>query len=64
MESMISCPLCGEQVLIEIEPYDNPISSFMKELTSGIAEKTEHFKGLKTCKCGKTITLSLFITAV
>jgi len=64
MESIVNCPECGEQVIVEMLPYQEAISGLMQMLESSMGVgKTEHFEGESKCKCGKKITATLHITA-
>jgi hypothetical protein len=64
MESIVICPCCGEQVHMAMKPYREAVSDVMKmfEGSMGVG-KTEHFEGEHKCKCGKTVTATLHVTA-
>jgi hypothetical protein len=64
MESIVNCPSCGSEVMVVMEPYNDPVNRLLEqfEKSTGIG-KTEHFEGMNKCKCGKNIVASLHVTA-
>lgn len=64
MESIVNCPVCGEQVPVILTNYKQPITDIMAAFEKSIGVgKTDHFDGECKCKCGLIVTVSLHATA-
>jgi len=64
LESIVNCPICGEQVMVVLKPYREVMGDLMKIFEGSIGVgKTEHFEGSNICKCGRKVTTSIHVTA-
>jgi len=69
MESYVNCPACGELIRMELEQYSD---SMMAQLVSlgkqaGLfnnEEKTASYGCHTDCKCGKTVMMTINVTAL
>jgi len=64
MESIIFCPMCGEQLLVVMTAYQAMLSGLMKAIEGSIGVGiNDHFEGVSKCKCGRNVRATLHITA-
>jgi len=64
LESIVICPMCGEQVMVVVKPYPGIIGDMMKMIVGSMdVGKTDHFEGSNICKCGRKVTTSIHVTA-
>ena len=63
MESIVNCPICGEQVYVVMKSYEEKLPVFIKMLESQIGiGNTDHFEGMGKCKCGKLVKATLHVS--
>jgi DNA-directed RNA polymerase subunit RPC12/RpoP len=68
MESYVNCPECGKQIRVILNPADDELMEFAKEMSIDLGlgiENSDRFvaEDIK-CKCGKSITVSMTVTAM
>jgi len=67
MESIVSCPSCGEQVNAVFDSMEGELMEFARGISRGLGlgiENSDRFLAEAKCKCGKAITVSMTITAM